>query len=144
MLCEVRVEGGIGEMEHAGAVVGHGVDRPWEVLGAVAVAVEALVVAGQLAQVRGWSRGGDGAFARAADGRSVVTHVLESGVSHRVAVSHDVKLRDDCGLFQVAVGDVAFGVVERHERGLDIRRERQSPVLAVPAVVKVDATHTRA
>ena len=67
MLCEVRVEGGIGEMEHAGAVVGHGVDRPWEVLGAVAVAVEALVVAGQLAQVRGWSRGHLNSAFRAVD-----------------------------------------------------------------------------
>jgi hypothetical protein len=49
VLSEVRVERGIGEVQEAGAVVGHDVGGPWEELALVAVAMLALVVASYLA-----------------------------------------------------------------------------------------------
>jgi hypothetical protein len=57
------------------------------------VAVEALVIAGDLAEVGGRAAGGDGSFADARHGRSVVAEVFQRGISHRVAVRHDVQLR---------------------------------------------------
>lgn len=133
----------MGEVLQAGAVVRHLVDWSWEVLGVVAVAVVALVVAGELAEVGGRAGGGHGLLAGSADGGCVVAHVLQGGVNHGVAVRHDVKLGQEGSLLQVAVGDVAREVVGGHEGVLHVLRERKAPVEALPGVVEVNAAHAR-
>ena len=54
----MSVKGRVGELLQAGGVVGHEVLRSWEVAGGVVVAVRALEIAGDLAQVGGGSGGG--------------------------------------------------------------------------------------
>ena len=44
-------------------------------------------------------------------------------------------------MLQVAIGDVAVGVVGGHQPGLDSRRERLPPEVTVSFGVVVDATH---
>jgi hypothetical protein len=108
------------------------------------VAVEALVVTGDLAEIRGGPNGGDGTFAGSGDSWSVVAEVLKGGMAYWVAVGHDVELGQEGRLLEVAVGDMPSGVVGAHQGGLHIRGKRVSPVVAVPMVVEVHATHARA
>lgn len=105
------------------------------------VAMLPLVVAPDLAQVRRGPDGGDGAFAVAGHRRGVVAEVLEGGVAHVVAVSHDVGLGDESGVFQVAVGDVPGGVGRADQGGLHVRGKGVSPVVALPSVIEVHAAH---
>jgi len=93
----------------------------------VMVAVEALVVACDLAEVRGWPDGGHGAFAGSRDSWGVVTEVLKGGMAHWVAVGHDIELGQEGRLLQVAVGDVPVGVVERHDALLYVLGEGGAP-----------------
>jgi hypothetical protein len=111
LLGHVSVKGGVGELLHARGVVGHDVLRPWEVAGGVVVAVRALEVAGDLAKVGGGARCGHGSFLHTGHGRGVVTEIFQGGVVHGVAVRHDVRLSQQGGLLQVAVGDAAVGIL---------------------------------
>ena len=69
VLVKVVEEGGVGQVLQARGIVGHDVGVSWEVGRFVAVAVEALVQAGVVAQIGGGAIRGDGAFRHPADCR---------------------------------------------------------------------------
>ena len=79
-------------MLQARGIVGHDVGVSWEVGRFVAIAVEALVQAGVVAQVGGWAIRGDSAFRHPADCWGVVGCVPDGGVAHVSVVDHDVHL----------------------------------------------------
>ena len=54
---------------------------------------------------------------------------------------HERDLGEEPSVLQVAIGDVAVGVVGGHQPGLDSRRERLPPEVTVSVGVVVDATH---
>lgn len=62
LLSEVVVKRRVGEVLEARGIVGHGVDRSWEVGDLVAVAVFSLVLAGDVAQVSGGAITGSCSF----------------------------------------------------------------------------------
>ena len=93
----------------------------------MAVAMKALVVAGELAEVGGRPGGGHGLLVSSADGSGVVAHVLQGSVNYRVAVRHDIKLGQEGGLLQVAVGDVSCEDFRHGHKGrLHVREGRPS------------------
>jgi hypothetical protein len=141
VLFKVRVKRWQGELLHARGVVGRGVLRAWDVSRDVVVSVGPLVVAGQLAEVCCWSRGGHGSFLDTGHSRGVVAEVFQSGIAHGVAVSHDISLGNEACVFQIAVGDVARGIGGADEGCLDVRWEGMSPVVPLARVVEVDASH---
>ena len=61
------------------------------------------------------------------NGRSVVGHIGQGGTTSVMGATHDIGLSNESGLFEVAVGYVALGVVKGHEVILDIRRKRLPP-----------------
>jgi len=67
----------------------------------------ALVEAGDLAEVGGWSAGSGTAFEVTSQSGSIVCQVGDSGPSNVVGVGNVVQLDYHGGLFEVAVGDVA-------------------------------------
>ena len=83
----------------ARGIVGHDVGVSWEVGRFVAVAVEALVQAGVVAQVGGGAIRGDGALSGARDGRSVITTIEESRIGAVMVVGHDAHLCEESRLF---------------------------------------------
>ena len=72
---EVREERGVRQVLQARGVVSHDVSRAWEVLGAMAVSMGALVSAGVVAEVGCWTVAGDGSLDDARDCGSVVAPV---------------------------------------------------------------------
>jgi hypothetical protein len=141
-LCHVRVEGRVREMLEARAVVCAGVEGSGNVGGQVAVAVFSLVVARELAQQRGRAEFGDGSFAIAGDGGSVVAKVFERGVADVEQVCHHVQLGEHGRLLEVAVGDGARGIVGGHDGGLDVDREGVAPVVGLSVGTVEDTSHT--
>jgi hypothetical protein len=107
----------------------------------VAVAVEALVVACDLAQEGRGAELGDGPFAVAGDGGGVVAEILEGGVLNVKRGGHDVELCEHGSLFEVAVGDFSAGVGEGDDGGLDVGWERMPPVIRGPVGPVEDAAH---
>jgi hypothetical protein len=95
VLFKVGGKGKVRQGLQARGVVSDDIGRPWEVRGGVQVAMLPLVVTSDLAEVRGGTDGGDGAFAIAGHRWGVVTEILEGGVAHVVAVGHDVGLGDE-------------------------------------------------
>ena len=74
----------------------------------------ALVEAGDLAEVGGWSAGSSAAFEVTSESGSVVCQVGDGGPSEVVGVGNVVQLDHHGRLFEVAIGNVAMGVVARH------------------------------
>ena len=105
------------------------------------IAVGALVVASDLAQVGGRARFGHGAFAHSGHGRSVVAEVFQGRIAHTLEVCLHVDLAEESSLLQVTVGDVTLGVVDAHQGILNVLREGVTPVVAVAVCVKEDAAH---
>ena len=87
------MEARVGEVEQPRGIIGHHVGLSWEVGDLVAIAVLALVVAGELAEVRCRARGGDGSFSGSRDSRGVVAKIFECGIANWVAVCHHISLR---------------------------------------------------
>jgi hypothetical protein len=85
-LCHVRVKGGVCEVLQARTIVRFGVEGPQYVGGQVAVAVQALVVAGDLAQGGRGAELGDRPLAVAGDCGGVVAEVLEGGVCWNIGL----------------------------------------------------------
>ena len=141
VLFEVSEEGGLGEMLQAGGVVGHLVGVAWEVEGFEEVAVLALVLASELTQVSGHPVTGDGAAGHSGNGGSVVRTHRQGGASHRVAVRHVGGVPLQPGVLQVAVGDFAVRVGDRHQALLDGRGKREAPHEGLAVLVEVDAAH---
>lgn len=129
---------------HSGGVIGYNILGSWEVGRGVVIAMQALVVAANLAEVGGRPNFGDSALARAGDSWGVVSEVFQGGIADRVTVRHDVQLAQQAGLFEVAIGDVASGVLGADQIRLDVGRKGVPPVVASPRVVKVHAAHAGA
>ena len=108
----------------------------------MAIAVETLVVAGVVAQVGGRSSTADCSLGDSGEGRSVVGAVGEGSIAHVVGDRHEGDLAEEASLLEVAVGDVAAGVVGRDQAGLDVGREGQTPEERHPVGVKVHTTHS--
>lgn len=79
-------------MLKARGVVSHGVSVPGEEVCNVAVAVEALMVAGVAAERCGGAGSGHCPLAHSGDGRGVVGKVLEGGVADIMGLRHGVYL----------------------------------------------------
>jgi len=73
----------------------------------------ALVEAGDLVEVGGWSAGNSAAFEVTSESGSVVRQVGDGGPSNvvLVGVCNVVQLDHHGSLFEVAVGNIAMGVV---------------------------------
>lgn len=110
-------------------------------MGAVAIVMGTLVVASQLAEVRCRPGGGHSPFSKPGDGGGVVAEGLNSGVGYRLSACQDIKLRENGGLFQVAVGDMASGVFCGDQGSLDVHRKGVTPVVALAMVVEEETTH---
>jgi hypothetical protein len=107
--------------------VGHGVSAALDVGDLVEVAVVAAVDALQAAQVGSGLVGRDGAFLVAGDrGRVVIEGGQGALAQVKDGVGH-VRLGQDPRLFQVAVGNVPVGGVERHDALLDVLGEGGTP-----------------
>jgi hypothetical protein len=85
----------------------------------VTVAVEALVVAGIAAEPCSRTVAGDGPFGEARQGRGVVGAGGNGGVGDREGGRNDGGLPQLTSLLKVTVGNVASGVVGRHQTFLD-------------------------
>ena len=140
---EMSEEGRVSEVLQARGVVCHAVAVSWEEVCEVAVPMKALVVAGVSAECSCSSAGGHCSFADARDGRGVIGEVLESGVSGLVCGGHEVHLRQQGGVLQVAVRDRSSAVVSGHYEALDGGREGSAPQVGLPFRIEVDSTHAR-
>ncbi len=112
---------------HTRRVISHGVQRPREVGGQVAIAVLALVGALDVAQVGSCLVAGDCSIGHAGHSRDIVTAVCDGGVLDVMGFSHDHDLPDLSRVFEIAVADVSHWVIGRHQPLLDLERERKSP-----------------
>ena len=90
VLVEVREKRGVSEMLETRGIVAHPVELSWEVEAGVAVAVEALVLAGVLAEVgSSVGRRRDSLLRDAGVGWSVVSRRGEGGVPNRVTTGDE-------------------------------------------------------
>ena len=78
MLFEVFMKGKVGEVSQAGSVISHHIFESWEVMNLVAVAVKALMVTGELAEIGSRSRFRDCPFLGARDSRRDQFHANQS------------------------------------------------------------------
>lgn len=124
---EVSEERRVSEVLQARGVVRHAVAVSWEEVCEVTVSVEALVVAGVSTERSRGAAGGHRSFADAGYGWGVVGEVLECGVSGLVCGGHEVHLREQGGVLQVAVRDRSSTVVSGHYEALDGGREGSAP-----------------
>jgi hypothetical protein len=141
VLSEMSSKGRVRERLQAGGVISYDVLPSWEVGDRVVITVQALVVAGNLAEVSGRANGGDSAFAGPGDSWGVVTEVFQGGIACLVATAHHVELGQHGRLLKVTVGDVSSGVLGADKVGPYIVRKGKPPVVALACVVEVHATH---
>jgi len=94
----------VGEVLKSGGIIGHDILDPVDEGDLGAVAMVALVEAGDLTEVGGWSTGGGAAFEVASQGGSVVRQVGDGSPSNVVGVCDVVQLDYHSRLFEVAVG----------------------------------------
>ena len=111
----------------SGRVVRHHVVDPWEEHGGVVVAVQPLVVAGELAEVGGGPDGGDGALPVAGERVCVIAEGLQGGVGYGCRVRDHIQVGEHGGVFEVAVGDSPMGVCGGNEAALDLGGEFVPP-----------------
>ena len=104
--------------------------------------MEALVLTGAVAQVRGSSVAGDRALEHARQGRGVVATVGDGGVAKVVVVSHDGGLREQSGLFEVTVGGATPGIFRGHQILLCVCWKGVAPHARCAFRVVVDSTHS--
>jgi len=104
----------VGEVLKVGGVISHDVLHPVDEGDLGTATVVALVEAGDLAEVGGWSAGSRAAFEVTSQGGSVVRQVGNSCSLNVVGVGNIFQLDYHGGLFKVAVGDGARWVVARH------------------------------
>ena len=103
---------------------------PGRYAGHMVIAMSALVVACDLAQVGRGTRFGHSAFAHTGHGCSVVAEVFQRRVAHTLQLSLHVDLAKEASLLQVAVGDVALGVVNADQGILNVLGEGVTPIVA--------------
>jgi len=98
-------------MLEARCVISHDIFHPIDEGDLGAVAMVALMKAGDLAEVGGWPASGSAAFEVARQSGSVVGEVGNSSTPCVVGVVNVIKLDYYGGLFKVAVGNVTRWVV---------------------------------
>jgi hypothetical protein len=125
----------------AGGVIRHDVVESCEESCQVAVAVETLVGAAEVAQEGGWAIAGHGAFADARDSWGVVAAVGDGGVANVMRGGHEGDLPEEACLLEVTVGDRAGEVVGGYEPVLEVFRVRETPYEGAPSGIEVDAPH---
>lgn len=140
-LLEVGEESRVGEVLETGRVVCHDIVRSWEVVRHVAVSMEALVVRCKATESGCGPRAVYSSFAVAGHSRCVVTEGFHSGVARRPGPDHEVALRQDPGLLQVAVGDGAGWVVSGHQSVTDVGWEGMAPHVTAAMSSVEDSTH---
>ena len=99
------------------------------------------MVTGEATQGRGGPVTGHSTFPDAGDGGSVVTKVFQGGVRERSQGAHGVNLREESGVFQVAVRNVPSRSVRGYESPLDICGKRVSPNMGRPGRIVEDPAH---
>ena len=104
----------VGEVLKSRGIIGHDIFHPIDEGDLGAVTMVALVEAGDLAEVGGWSTGGSAALEVTSQSGSVVRQIGDGGPSDVVGVGNVVQLDYHGRLFEVAISDVAMGVVARH------------------------------
>ena len=107
----------------------------------MAVAMLALVRAGEVTEVRWGSVTGDGTSRYSREGGCVVRACGEGGVGAVFGVGHESDLTEDAAVLEVAVGEVAVQVVPGDKTFLNVRRKGASPGVAVPVGVEEDSSH---
>jgi hypothetical protein len=107
----------------------------------VAVAVQALMGAGVVAEVCSQPVAGNDALGDARHSRSVVGSVGQCGMSDVMVMTDDGHLGEQSHLFEVAIGDLSSGVCLGHESGLDVVWEWKPPDVALSRGIKVDSSH---
>ena len=93
----------------------------------MAVAVQALVLAGVVAEVGARPFRHHGALRDSGDCRGVVRAVEERGIADVVAVGHEADLSEQGGMLKVTVRDGSRGIRLRDERVLYGVTERSPP-----------------
>ena len=86
-------KGGVREVLQARGIVRHDILFPWEEMGEVAVAVHPLMITRETTEGCYCSVTGYRSFPDVRHGWSVVTEVLDGGVSERSQGTHDIDLR---------------------------------------------------
>ena len=123
------------------SIISHHVVWSWDVLGDCTVAVEALVGALEMTQLRTRSFRHGGSFDEAADCRSVVCSNADGGIANVVVVGHDGKLGEDASMLQVTVGHVSGDVGGGHETRLHFWRKGCPPHVSCSVRIVVDPSH---
>jgi len=143
VLFKIGKKGGVSEMLQARGGVGHGVGESWDESDQVAVAVDALVLAGKPAEVGGSRVARHRPLPEARDSGSVVAGIREGRVADVMGMGHDVGLAQDASLLEVTVGDLPRGVVEGDQVALDVRRKGGTPDVGFSLGVEEHPTHSR-
>ena len=95
------------------------------------VPVVALVDATQTAEIGGCISRGGGTLVVPRDGGGIITESRQGLFPQVQGVDHDVQVRGHSGLFQVAVGDGASGVVLRDHPALNVQGEGCAPKVGI-------------
>ena len=98
-LIEEEEEVSVREVLEARGIVGHAIRFAREVLRAVTIAVDALVITGEAAQASGRPSRGDRTLAHSGDCRGVVREVFERGILDIVGEGHQVDLGKESRVF---------------------------------------------
>ena len=107
----------------------------------MAVAVLALVSAGEVTEVHRGSVTGYGTSRHSREGGCVVRACGEGGVGAIYGVGHESDLTEDAAMLEVAVGEVAVQVVPGDKTFLDVRWKGASPGVTVRVGVEEDSSH---
>ena len=105
------------------------------------IAMSALVIAGDLAQVSRGARFGDGTFADTGHSGGVVAEVFQCRVAHTLQLSLHVDLAKKASMLQVAVGHVTVRVVNADQGILNVLREGMAPIVALAVGIEEDPAH---
>lgn len=106
-------------MPKAGAVIGHGVGRTGNVVILGKVTMMTLVESTEATQMGRDVNAGNGAFCHAAESGGVVTERGDGALTNIPMLGNDVLVSNHAGLFQIAVGDGASGIVGGNQKPLD-------------------------
>ena len=107
----------------------------------MAVAVHALVLAGEVAQVGTRPFGHHSLLCDSRDSWGVVTAVQECGITYVMVVGHETELGEQAGVLQVAARNGSSRVCFRHQSGLNLFCEGLSPQVRFALRVIEDPSH---
>ena len=108
-------------------IIRHGIGSAGNMVVAKAVAMVALVKAGQSKEVGCRVTGGDGALGGTANGGGVVVQDREGTFAGVNRLGQNILVGDDASKFEITIGEVTTGILIGNKAGLDMRRERGAP-----------------